>query len=128
MRKVIWLSKHEMTQDQKDDLRRRLHEDFEVECINHTWAASCDYYADIDKNVDFLKGIFGLRDGESLSFAYVAGVFPPVAMEALRELKRQKPSIAFMLEFHVSVCMQTEEERSDGKKKIAFRHARWSVI
>lgn len=128
MRKVIWLSRHEMTQDQKDDLKRLIHEDLEIEQINHTWSASCDYYSDLEKNVEFIKGIFGLRDGESFSFVYVAGVFPPVAIEALKALRRQKPSIAFMLEFYASVCMQTEEEREDGKSKITFRHARWTLI
>lgn len=116
--KVLWLSRHQMTPEQADGLCGIIGGDIEVIPENITWAASADGNADRTRNAAEWR-LIHLRltsDGQRLS--YVAGVFPPVALEAL---KRGRPRTLRLL---TPVSEQAPELRI-GDGPIPFRHVRW---
>jgi len=77
--KIAWLSRHEMSEEQYQDLIKSLAGQypegtaFRVETINHTWSASADADADISRNRAQWQKL-------SLEFEEIAGVFPPVSL------------------------------------------------
>ena len=124
--KVLWLSRHEMTKEQVDDLLKTTDgwDGFEIETENHLWSATASEEADLAENARFLKYAFAKAD-------IVAGVFPPVALEALREMRREFRQRAGSEPFWcvaTPVSEQTREERADGTAQITFRHVRWAFL
>ena len=116
--KVMWLSRHQMTDVQAESLRKIIGAEIEIISENVTWAASADGAADRVRNAAEWR-LFHRRltsDGQRL--AYVAGVFPPVALEAL---KRGRPRTLRLL---TPVSEQAPELRV-GDGPIPFRHVRW---
>ena len=83
--------------------------DIHVTQDNVTWAASDDAEADLDANVATWSKILITCD-------VVAGVFPPVALEA-------RPEGIMVLS---PVSRQSKEVRADGTATIEFHHVRWA--
>ena len=112
MVKVTWLSRHPMGVDQIEDLAAALGrevEELQVTSRNVTWQASSDAHADLVANEATWEKILATTD-------VVAGVFPPVALEA-------KPEGAVVLS---PVSRQSKELRADGTAAIEFHHVRWA--
>ena len=83
--------------------------DLEVTQDNVTWTASSDANADRVANEATWKKILATTD-------VVAGVFPPVALEA-------KPEGITVLS---PVSRQSKAVRADGTAAIEFHHVRWA--
>ena len=76
---------------------------------NVTWQASNDAYADWVANKATWDDVLATTD-------FVAGVFPPVALEA-------KPEGTVVLS---PVSRQSKAVRADGTAAIEFHHVRWA--
>ena len=112
MVKVTWLSRHQMGADQIADLAATLGhevEEIQVTSENVTWQASEDACADQVANEATWTRILATTD-------VVAGVFPPVALEA-------KPEGVIVLS---PVSRQSKAVRADGTAAIEFHHVRWA--
>ena len=112
MIKITWLSRHPMGADQIVDLAATLgHEvkDLNITQVNVTWRASEDATSDLVSNKETWKEILATTD-------LVAGVFPPVALEA-------RPEGVIVLS---PVSRQSKEIRADGTAVIEFHHVRWA--
>ena len=112
MVKVAWLSRHPMCVDQILDLAAATgHEvkDIQVTSENVTWQASEDACADQVANKATWERLLATTD-------IVAGVFPPVALEA-------RPEGVSVLS---PVSRQSKETRADGTAVIEFHHVRWA--
>ena len=110
--RVTWLSRHPMGADQLLDLADTLGckiQDIHVTQENVTWQASSDAEADLDANVAIWSRLLITCD-------VVAGVFPPVALEA-------RPEGVTVLS---PVSRQSKEVRADGSCAIEFHHVRWA--
>ena len=83
--------------------------DIHVTQDNVTWAASDDAEADLDANEETWSKILIMCD-------VVAGVFPPVALEA-------RPEGITVLS---PVSRQSKAVRADGTAAIEFHHVRWA--
>ena len=108
----MWLSRHPMCLDQILDLAAATgHEvkDLKITSENVTWQASEDANADRVANEATWARILATTD-------VVAGVFPPVALEA-------KPEGIVVLS---PVSRQSKELRADGTAAIEFHHVRWA--
>ena len=116
--KVLWLSRHKMTADQAESLRGIIGDEIEIISENVTWAASADGAADRVRNKAEWRLIYRRLTASGQRVAYVAGVFPPVALEALR---RGRPRALRLL---TPVSEQAPELRV-GDGPIPFRHLRW---
>lgn len=125
--RVLWLSRHQMTEEQADDLLDEATsgwDGLDIETENHLWSATASEEADMEENSRFLKSAFARAD-------IVAGVFPPVALEALRQMRREFRRRAGSDPFWcvaTPVSEQTREERADGTAQITFRHVRWAFL
>mgnify|MGYP000867467685 FL=1 len=115
---VMWLSRHKMTADQAESLRGIIGDEIEIISENVTWAASADGAADRVRNKAEWRLIYRRLTASGQRVAYVAGVFPPVALEALR---RGRPRALRLL---TPVSEQAPELRV-GDGPIPFRHLRW---
>lgn len=127
--KVLWASRHEMTQGQKHDLEVLLQceGEFIIETRNLLWQATEDEEADYSANKEMWRK---LRYEEN--FEYVMGVFPPVALAPILgglqyKLISGSGKWQFPLIF-TPISAQTAEERSDGTRQIVFRHLRWQQL
>ena len=112
MVKVTWLSRHPMGADQILDLTAAIGyevEEIQVTSENVTWRASNDAYADLVANKATWSRILATTD-------FVAGVFPPVALEA-------RPEGVVVLS---PVSRQSKVVRADGTAAIEFYHVRWA--
>ena len=112
MVKIAWLSRHPMDVDQIVDLAAAIgHEvkDLKVTQDNVTWRASSDARADRVANKATWEKILATTD-------FVAGVFPPVALEARPE----------GVEVLSPVSRQSKAVRADGTAAIEFHHVRWA--
>ena len=112
MCKVTWLSRHPMGADQLEDLAAALGrevEELQVTSRNVTWRASDDAYCDLVFNKETWQNILATTD-------FVAGVFPPVALEA-------RPEGVIVLS---PVSRQSQAVRADGTAAIEFHHVRWA--
>ena len=112
MLKITWLSRHPMGADQIVDLAAALgHEvkDLNITQVNVTWQASDDACDDQVANKATWNDILATTD-------VVAGVFPPVALEA-------KPEGIVLLS---PVSRQSKAVRADGTAAIEFHHVRWA--
>ena len=83
--------------------------DLHITSENVTWQASEDACADLVANKATWEKILATTD-------VVAGVFPPVALEA-------KPDGTIVLS---PVSRQSKEIRADGTATIEFHHVRWA--
>lgn len=118
MIKVLWFSRHELTAEQLADLKDILTTvrgecEVVVETINHTWQATEDAAADLAANKAFVNSL----DKDAM----IAGVFPPVAITALKG--RLLGSGIWS-----PVSAQSVAERADGTRQITFRHVRWEHL
>ena len=84
-------------------------EEIQVTSKNVTWQASNDAYADRVANEATWTRILATTD-------FVAGVFPPVALEA-------RPEGVVVLS---PVSRQSQAVRADGTAAIEFHHVRWA--
>ena len=84
MVKVAWCcAKHEMTTEQASSLAELCGisvEDMEIVHLPIVWNSSEHSYDDVRENIKKWKEVYSMCD-------LVAGVFPPVAMEALSSLR-----------------------------------------
>ena len=112
---VIWISRHPLLPEQEADLVKKLQSEFSIPVEvsittrNLTWLASSDEDADQNGNLLIWR--------ELEDFNFVAGVFPPVALES-------KPSDMQVL---TPVSIQDPSKRV-GNNPIPFAHARWAWI
>ena len=126
MMKVVFVSRHQMTEGQKADLEKYLNVAVEVVTENITFSATEDAAADLAANKAILGRLF---DG----YDVVTGVFPPVALEALMSARAEMaadPSLGNVEDTGVltPVSRQCASERSDGSKVISFEHVRFARI
>ena len=124
--KVVFVSRHQMTEGQKADLEKYLNSDVEIVTENITFAATEDPAADLVANKSILGRLF---DG----YDVVAGVFPPVAIEALMSARAEMasdPSLGNVEDTGIltPVSRQHAEDRADGTKAITFEHVRFVRI
>ena len=112
--RVLWLSRHEMTAEQLADLNERFG-DVEVESVNLTWQATADWRADDIRN----KAEWAVLQSKA---KVIAGVFPPVALEALKKGVRKGGTILMS-----PVSRQAPELRV-GDGAIPFVHVRWAEL
>ena len=115
---VMWLSRHQMTPDQEESLRGILGDELEIIVKNVTWAASATGNFDRARNAAKWRMIHQRLTSNGQHLAYVAGVFPPVALEAL---KHGRPKTLILL---TPVSGQAPELRV-GEGPVPFRHLRW---
>ena len=112
MLKITWLSRHPMGADQMADLAAALGREvgeLQVTSKNVTWQASDDACDDMVANKATWAEILATTD-------IVAGVFPPVALEA-------RPEGTVVLS---PVSRQSQAVRADGTAAIEFHHVRWA--
>ena len=124
--KVVFVSRHQMTDGQVADLEKCLGHKVEVVAENITFAATENAEADLAANKAVLARLFGEYD-------VVVGVFPPVAIEALVSLRNElteNPVLGLVEDTGVltPVSRQRAEERADGSKVISFEHVRFARI
>jgi len=117
--KIIWCSRHEMTAEQLADLRNDpfVGAEMAVECRNITWAATTDSATDAVRNRAELALLYTAAGRGGV----IAGVFPPVALEARKRGKRTGIRIAS------PVSRQAPELRV-GDGPIPFSHVRWAWL
>ena len=112
MVRVTWLSRHPLDVEQIIGLAATIGcevKDLKVTSENVTWQASEDANADRVANEATWMKILATTD-------VVAGVFPPVALEA-------RPEGVVVLS---PVSRQSREVRADGTASIEFHHVRWA--
>ena len=124
--KVVFVSRHQMTEGQKADLIHYLNSDVEIVTENITFAATENSAADLAANKSILGRLFD-------SYDVVTGVFPPVALEALMSARADMiadPSLGNVEDTGIltPVSRQSASERSDGSKVISFEHVRFARI
>ena len=119
MSKIIWCSRHTMSASQLDDLRNDpgVAADMAVECRNITWAATADAASDATRN----RAEWALLYTAAGRGGVIAGVFPPVALEARKRGKRVGIRLA------APVSRQAPELRV-GDGPIPFSHVRWAWL
>ena len=117
MNRIIWCSRHAMTEVQLADLRNApgVGADMEVECRNITWAATADVMSDTMHN----RAEWELLYAAAGQGGVIAGVFPPVALEARGD--RAGNRIA------APVSRQAPEMRV-GDGLIPYAHVRWAWL
>lgn len=126
MMKVVFVSRHQMTEGQKANLEKYLNCDVDIVTENITFSATEDAAADLAANKAILGRLFNEYD-------VVTGVFPPVALEALISARAEMaadPSLGNIEDTGIltPVSRQRTEERMDGTKAIAFEHVRFARI
>jgi len=116
IRKVMWLSRHEMTREQTDSLLSTFYAEgasgVEIVCQNIIWQATIDGVADRATNLLTWRALLSEAD-------LITGVFPPVALEAL-------PTDSDTL--LVSPVSRQAPELRVGEGAIPFAHVRWAII
>ena len=124
--KCVFVSPHYMTLDQKMDLERYLGCEVKVTMENITFSATDDVAADLVANQAILGRLFDEYD-------VVAGVFPPVAIEALMAARNEmiaNPALGLVEDTAVltPVSRQHAAESADGSKTIVSEHVRFARI
>ena len=124
--KVVFVSRHQMTEGQKADLEKYLNSNVEIVTENITFAATEDPAADLVANKALLGRLFNEYD-------VATGVFPPVAIEALMSARAEMasdPSLGNVEDTGIltPVSRQRAEDRADGTKAITFEHVRFVRI
>jgi hypothetical protein len=123
---LTWCSRHPLAADQIADLRVHLglgdDEPLTVTTENVVWAASHEAEADWNTNRETWKRLVGAAEAEGRRnnrVPYIAGVFPPVALESIRG----HGSIRLL----TPVSRQAPELRI-GEGPIPFVHVRWAMV
>lgn len=111
MKKVAFLSRHDLSTGQIDELKQLLGDDIIVDKINLIWEATTDEQHDNELNRKIWKGLYE-------KFDVVAGVFPPVALAVRPDGKK----------LLTPVSKQDRKTRSDGSAVIEFTHLRWVLF
>ena len=83
---VAWLSRHDITKEQYDDLEKIIRHQYgdcsvSVENVGVHWQSSSDVWKDIGHNLDLWYRLLNAYD-------CIVGIFPPIAEEALRRVPR----------------------------------------
>ena len=116
--KVLWLSRHELTNEQRTDLQNGIIpsnvDELEVNTVNVTWQNSNSKLYDKKLNVALWENLLTKYAPD-----VVLGVFPPVALEAA---KLFRPNLALFS----PISEQNATMREDGTRQIEFVHLRWS--
>jgi hypothetical protein len=108
--KVVWISRHELSAIQADDLARHLGGEYTYTHENILWSASEDAERDKKENRAIWSGLISKYD-------VIAGVFPPTALEAASgEIKLLSPISAQKPELRI------------GEGPIPFVHVRWAEV
>jgi hypothetical protein len=113
MKKIVWVSRHELTSEQLNDLAANIGvatDQIKVRNISVTWAATDNATSDYESNSNMWVELH--RHGD-----IIAGVFPPVALEAM-------PYNAIVY----SPVSQQKPELRIGDGPIPFVHVRWAKI
>ena len=83
--KVAWLSRHDMTKEQYDALKKIICYQYGKDCsvsvenVGVHWQSSSDVWKDVEHNVDLWYDLLKAHD-------CIVGIFPPIAEEALRRV------------------------------------------
>ena len=117
MSRIVWCSRHALSDAQLADLRREIGGDMPADCRNITWAATPDAAADAARN----RAEWALLYTAAGRGGVIAGVFPPVALEARKRGKRAGIRLAS------PVSRQAPELRV-GDGPIPFSHVRWAWL
>ena len=111
---ILFASRHNMNETQKDSLLKHLglnKDECNIVQENITWVSSSDVYDDKIKNSKIWSEI-------QKKYEYSTGVFPPVSLES-------KPHNQKIL---TPVSSQNKNIRENGEVKIEFVHLRWSEL
>jgi len=115
--KVLWTSRHQMTEDQVEDLKRLFPDNIlDIESKNITWKASKDANHDYQRNLEIL---------ETIQADIIVGVFPPVMMEMF--ISEMKSENRILPELLTPISEQAPELRI-GDEPIPFRHVRFAYL
>ncbi len=124
MKKILWLSRHPLTNDQIEDLWKFFGDrSIEIKTENVTWEATDDVEADQINNKLMWKDLINESN-------LILGVFPPVAIEALTA-PGDNPDIDKAISdvaLYSPVSKQDKKIREDGSAVIEFKHLRWCRI
>ena len=142
MKKIIWCSRHPMTEDQLTDLKTvdamgcditsefvlAEGESFPVvETENLIWAGTENWWEDLSANFATWERLLEWDKTSRVQERLVLGVFPPVALEALSAWRRAHPDTDEVVVM-TPVSAQTAETRADGTKAVEFSHVRWAYL
>jgi len=131
MKKVLWLSRHRMTEDQQHDLSWVVGGLVEITSRDVVWSASSfgsdDYMSNLRTFTSMVKEMeasMEISDGRVI----IAGVFPPVLMETInRAIDSGEKLATYEFEMWSPVSKQTVEMR-EGEKIVKFQHLRWCRV
>lgn len=112
--RVLWISRHTITREQRKSLEEYLGEKISVMHITHIWKGT------EDSDMDFYSNQDAWNEFSSIS-NIIVGVFPPVALEAI-------PWDNEELEILSSVSKQYGEVRKDFSVAQKHIHVRWARI
>ena len=120
-RKMVWVSRHALTTAQLKDAEATFGEIYNIDAPvimeNVTWQATSDMNDDLGANVMEWNRLAALVG----KFGIIAGVFPPVAMEALTDL-------CLPVTVASPVSRQNRVTRLNGDVSIEFEHVRWATV
>lgn len=124
MKKILWLSRHELTNDQIEDLWKLFGDrSIEIKTENVTWVATDN--PEDDQILNKLMWMNLINESN-----LILGVFPPVAIEALTA-PGNNPDIDKVISevcLYSPVSKQDKKIREDGSATIEFKHLRWCRI
>lgn len=116
MIKILLASRHELTDEQYQSLVDFYGSDIEISHENLFWEATDNAQSDLYINKAKWEYI---RD----RYNVVAGVFPPVAIEALPSWKTK-----YGIDVISPVSCQEKSDRESGSAYIPFKHVRWAFL
>lgn len=129
MKKLLWVSRHPMTEDQKAGLPMDL-QGLEIVHVNQTWVATDEANVDIGRNLAIWSELANMAEVGSGEWT-ATGVFPPVALEALAEAANPwfdgDPRLERVI-LMTPVSRQAPELRASADAAIPFVHQRWAVL
>lgn len=130
MKRILWLSRHDMTRVQKHRLLELLPEEERssavVSCRMHVWRTSDDEEADNEKNAEAWREMNAEAD-------VIAGVFPPTALTGLLVARGMAENDGeFASEWFdpmvVTPVSQIDTRAVNGKAQKRFLFLRWQRI
>ena len=129
MKKILWLSRHPLGEDQIAGLKKVLDAEVSVETRNVLWHASEDRHVDYEENSKIWKDLVAASEGNDI---VICGVFPPVAIEALNVTSEPLDYIPLEAQKSITllspVSKQEKSLREDGETQIKFIHLRWAKV
>ena len=124
MIKVAWCcARHEMTAEQASSLAELCGisvEDMEIVHLPIVWNSSEHPYDDVRENIKKWKEVYSMCD-------IVAGVFPPVAMEALSSLRMSDENLGYSRCVFTPISSVMRVTLGDKKIKRLVFH-RWMEV